>query len=350
MEDFFANGETILTSWIELLVNSFDIFADFYIEEVEKVRQLLTSTSLFAERVLEYVVFAYSRLSDSSLFDHFFVIGAELAEEQFIKGLCDVASQAAHCFAAQDIVKAIIAASASLIEFLSHLFFDDDEAVLNKSNIYFRAMQFHNIFVSDGILTDLRSHNFLFDFDFVNLLVRALCIAYEYGDSNTATALQILAHDTSFFMIITIIEIATAFHIAVYTDNVAAIFNFLDLGVLVEAYLFTDNTPLLFAAQLGFTSLVHTLFTEGAADANAKEAFCFICLHFAAQNNFVNIVSLLIDAKGKKASVMTCNNVEDTPIVVAVRNGHVKIAKMLLKTHFQNPEICVDEKTENERE
>lgn len=177
------------------------------------------------------MAFAYSRPSDISLLDRLLIIGAELAEEQFFKGLCDVASKAAHCFAAQDVVRAIAAAPASLIEFLSHLSLDDDEAALNKSDIYFRAMKFHNIFVSDSILTDLRSQNLLSDSDLVDLLARVLCIAYEHGDSDTATTLQILVHDTPFFMIITTAKIATALHIAVCTVNSAAIFNLLNLCV-----------------------------------------------------------------------------------------------------------------------
>lgn len=346
--DFLAGGEVVLKGWIKLLVDSSDILADSYIEEVGKVRQLLASNALSDRQILEYVAFAYSRPSPTSLFDRLLILGAELAEEQFIKGLCDVASKAAHCFAARDVARAIAAAPASLIEILSHLPLDDDEAVLNKSDIYLRAIQLHNIPVADGMLTDLRSQNLLSDSNLADLLALALCIAYEYGDSDTATASQILAYNTPFSVITTTAIIGTTLQIAVCTANTAAVLNLLNLGVPIDAYIPTGHTHLHTAAQRGFTSLVHTLITKGAADVNAIEASDCTCLHFAAQNGFADIVRLLVDAEGGKASVMACNDVGNTPIVVAVRNGHVGIAKALLETHFQNPEVGFSDGTGSE--
>ena len=348
LKAFFAGGETVLKGWIKLLVDSSDILADSYIEEVGKVRQLLASTSLSDRQILEYVAFAYSRPSATSLFNRLLVLGAELADEHFIKGLCDVASKAAHCFAAKDVARAIAAAPASLLEFLLRLPLDDDEAVLNKSDICLRAMQLHNVPVTEGILTALRSQNTLSHSDLAELLADALCIAYEYGDSDTATMSQILAHNTS-SMIAIPAQIATALHIAVCTANTAAVLNLLNLGVPIEEHIPTCHRPLLLlAAQRGFTSLVRTLVTERAVDLRAKDTFGCTWLHFTAQYGFVDIVRLLIDVEGGKASVMACDDAGDTPIVLAVRNGHLGIAKVLLETHIQNPEVGFSEGTGSE--
>jgi ankyrin repeat protein len=348
-KDFFAGGETVLEGWIKLLVDSSDILADSYIEEVKKVRQLLASTSLPDRQVLEYVAFVYSHPSPTSLFDRLLVLGAELAEEQFIKGLCDVASEAAQGFTTQNVARAIAAAPPSWIKFLSRLPLDGDDAVLNKADIYLRATQLFNIPVADILLTDLRTQNTLSDSDLADLLARALCIAYEYGDTDTATALEILAHATPSSMITTTAKFETALHIAVCAANTAAVLNLLNLSVPIEAYTPTGHTPLLLASQRGFTSLVGILISEFAADVNATEVNGGTSLYFAAQSGFADIVRLLIDTEGGKASVMACNDAGDTPIVVAVKNGHVEIAKMLLETHFQNPDVGFSEGTGSDR-
>jgi hypothetical protein len=143
-KDFVAGGEMVLKGWIKLLVDSSDIFPESYNDEFDKVTLLLASTSLSNIQVLEYLAFAYSRPCSGSLFGRLLLHGAELADEQFIKGLCDVVSKAAQGFAAEDVARGIAAASPSLTEFLSHLPLDNDKAILNNSDIYLRAMQLHN--------------------------------------------------------------------------------------------------------------------------------------------------------------------------------------------------------------
>jgi serine/threonine-protein phosphatase 6 regulatory ankyrin repeat subunit B len=141
---------------------------------------------------------------------------------------------------------------------------------------------------------------------------------------------------------------ATALHIAVCTANTAAVMNLLDLGVPIEAYTPTGNTPLLLAAQRGFTSLVRTLITERAADVNAKDEFGGTSLHFAAQNGFADIVRLIIDAEGGGESIIACDYAGNTPITIAVKNEHVQIVKELLQTHFQNLDVRSNRENKSE--
>ncbi|KAL8857683.1 MAG: hypothetical protein Q9178_005718 [Gyalolechia marmorata] len=342
-KDFLTGGRTVLEGWIKLLVESSDILADEYVNEVDKVMQLLGSESLPNKRVLEYVSYAYSCPSSTPIFDRLLVLAAELADEQFIKGLCEVASRAEEPFTAEEVARAIAAAPLSLIDSLSQLPLRE-EANLNKSDIYLRALQLANTSVAGAILPNLRSQTSFSDADLADLFARALCIAYEYGDSDTATITQVLSHDTPSQLL------TTALHISVATCNIEAALNLLDLGVRIEAYTLTRQTPLLLAAQRGFTSLVRTLVTKREADVNAKDALSRTALHFAAQNGFEEIVGILVGAEGGKTTVIARDNAGDTPIVIAVRSGHEAVATFLVKTYLENPEVGLSEVTSSKED
>ncbi|KAL8639707.1 MAG: hypothetical protein Q9226_008841, partial [Calogaya cf. arnoldii] len=345
-KDFLTGGGAVLEGWIKLLVKSSDILADEYVNEVDKVMQLLGSESLPNKQVLEYVSYAYSRPSLTPIFDRLLVLAAELADEQFIKGLCEVASKAEKLFTAEEVARAIAAAPLSLIDSLSQLPLKDG-AILNKSNIYLRAIQLANTSVAGAILSNLSSQPSFSDADHADLFASALCIVYEYGDSDTVAASQILSHDTSSDLLTTTAKIATALHISMATCNTDAALNLLDLGVPIETYTPTRHTPLLLAAQRGFTSLVRTLVTKREANVNAKDELSRTALHFAAQNGFEEIVRILVGAEG---SVVACDDAGDTPIVVAVRSGHKAVATFLFKTHLENTEVGLSEVTSSEDE
>ncbi|KAL8929522.1 MAG: hypothetical protein Q9208_001191 [Pyrenodesmia sp. 3 TL-2023] len=348
-EDFLTGGGMVLEGWIELLVESSDILADEYVNEVDQVMQLLGSESLPSKQVLEYVSYAYSCPSSTPIFDRLLVLAAELADEQFIKGLCEVVSEAEKLFIAEEVARAIAAAPLSLTDCLFQLPLRDG-AILNKSEIYLRAMQLANTPVADAIFPNLPSQTSFSDRDHADILAHALCIAYEYGDSDTAMVSQILSHDIPSELLITTANIATALHISVATCNTNAALNLLDLGVPIEAYTPTGQMPLLLAAQRGFTSLVRTLVTKREADVNAKDALSRTALHYAAQNGFEEIVRILVGAEGGEMSVIARDDAGDTPIVVAVRSGHGAVATFLLKTHLENPEVEPSEMTWSEEE
>ncbi|KAL8926635.1 MAG: hypothetical protein Q9172_001671, partial [Xanthocarpia lactea] len=342
-KDFLTGGGTVLEGWIRLLVESSDILADEYVNEVDKVMHLLGSESLPNNQVLEYVSYAYSCPSSTPIFDRLLVLAAELADEQFIKGLCEVASKAEEPFTAEEVARAIAAAPLSLIDSLSQLPLRDG-AILNKSDIYLRAMQLANTPVAGAILQDLRSQTSFSDADHADLFVHALCIAYEYGDPDTATISQIISHDTRSELL------TTALHISIAVCNTDAALNLLDLGVPIEAYARTGDTPLLLAAQHGFTSLVRTLVTKREADVNAKNVLSRTALHFAAQNGFEEIVRILVGAEGGNTSVIARDNAGAPPIVVAVRSGHEAVATFLIKTRLEDPEVGLSEVTWSEEE
>ncbi|KAL9639493.1 MAG: hypothetical protein Q9204_001068 [Flavoplaca sp. TL-2023a] len=346
---FLTGGKTVLAGWIKLLVESSDIFADEYVNKVDKINevdmalQLLGSESLLNKQVLEYVSYAYSCPSSTPIFDRLLVMAAELADEQFIKGLCEVTSKAEEPFTAEEVARAIAAAPLSFIDFLSQLPLRDG-AILNESDIYLRAMQLANIPVAGAILPNLRSQTSFSDADLADLFARGLCIAYEYGDCDTATLSQVLSHDTPSELL------TTALHISIVTCNTDAVINLLNLGVPIEADTPTGHTPLLLAAQRGFTSLVRTLVTEREADVNANDASRRTALHFAAQNGFEEIVQILVGAEGGKESVVARDDAGDTPIVVAVRSGHEAVAIFLVKTHLENPEGEMTRSEEDDEE
>lgn len=337
----------MLKGWIKLLVESSNILTDEYVNEVDKVMQLLGSKSLPNEQVLEYVNYAYSCSSSTSIFDRLLVLATELANEQFVKGLCEVASKAKKSFTVEEVARAIAAASLSLIDSLSQLSLKD-EAILNKSDIYLRAMQLANTPIANAILPNLRSQTSFSDADLADLFARGLCIAYEYDDSNTAS--HILSHDTPSELLTTTAQIATALHISMATCNTDAALNLLDLDVSIEAYTPTGHTSLLLAAQRGFTSLVRTLVTKLEADVNAKNALSRTALHFAAQNGFEEIVRILVGAEGEKTSVIARDDAGDTPIVVAMRSGHEAVATLLIKGHLENPRSELSEMSWSEEE
>ncbi|KAL8945462.1 MAG: hypothetical protein Q9211_000027, partial [Gyalolechia sp. 1 TL-2023] len=341
-KDFLAGGVTVLEGWITLLVKSSDILANEYVDEVDMVMQLLGSESLSKKQVLEYVSYAYSCPSSTPIFDRLLVLAAELADELFIKGLCEVASEGEKPFTAEAVARAIAAAPQSLVHSLPQLPCRDG-AILNYSDIYLRAIQLGNISVADSFLPTPGSQTSLSDADIAdgNLFACALCVAYEYGDSDAGRASQILLSES----LTTTTEIATALHISMATCNTDAALKLLDLGVRLEEI---GQTPLLLATQRGFTSLVRALVTDREADVNATDGFGRTALHFAAQNGFEMILRILLKAKEGEKSVIARDNEGDTPIVLAVRSEHEEVASYLAKTYSDKLEFRVSEGTKME--
>ncbi|VAW58181.1 hypothetical protein MNBD_GAMMA11-1036 [hydrothermal vent metagenome] len=91
-----------------------------------------------------------------------------------------------------------------------------------------------------------------------------------------------------------------------------------------------DATPLLMAAQEGYTQIV-TVLLKANADVNAAEKTNGATpLHMAAENGHTQIVAILLKAN---ADVNVAGIDGGTPIYIAAQNGHTQIVATLLKAN-----------------
>ena len=114
-------------------------------------------------------------------------------------------------------------------------------------------------------------------------------------------------------------------HAAVRYGNIEAVKQHLAAGTNVSFRNKNGDTPLNYAAFLGYMEIVELLVKNGA-NVNSKGLADWTPLHLAAQNNKEKIVQLLI-ANGAEVNPYTSPGFGGTPMDVA--NG--KIADLLRK-------------------
>lgn len=88
--------------------------------------------------------------------------------------------------------------------------------------------------------------------------------------------------------------------------------------------------PLHQAAKLGFLSVVKTLLTS-KCQVNARDAFGRTALFGAVQSNQLEVVTYL--CQEAKASLTTVDNLGNTCLHVAAKNGHASMVNFLLTYH-----------------
>jgi uncharacterized protein len=140
-------------------------------------------------------------------------------------------------------------------------------------------------------------------------------------------------------------------------------------GTLADTCDRTGTTPLMFAANLGYTEIARSLLDAGANINLPRKRYKLTALMLAASANQVDIVQLLVTRgadvnainedgstalmaaalKGyidvvkvllaANADVNIADKDDDTALKVAVKQGHSKIVKILLQTQMSIPKM-----------
>jgi ankyrin repeat protein len=122
----------------------------------------------------------------------------------------------------------------------------------------------------------------------------------------------------------------TALHIAAIngrTDNIKAL-----LAAQPKIVNLIDNkrkVAFFYALKLGEIEPIKAFLDSGTVKINDEIGRSrFRPLHFAAAQGNYELVEFLLDRKGK---VLAMDKFKRTPLIHAVKNGHVKVAALLLR-------------------
>lgn len=102
----------------------------------------------------------------------------------------------------------------------------------------------------------------------------------------------------------------------------------LGAGALPDIRDVHGKTALINAAEQGYDVIVDRLI-RAKADVHLKTDEGWTALHLAAQNNFVAIVSMLLEAGVDPDALVRMNGI--TPCLLAATRGHYGVMKVLLK-------------------
>ncbi|KAE8417856.1 ankyrin repeat-containing domain protein [Aspergillus pseudocaelatus] len=105
---------------------------------------------------------------------------------------------------------------------------------------------------------------------------------------------------------------------------------------------FHGMTPLHVACKHGYLTFVESILAREDVNINALDAACQTPLCYAIDSNSDGVIQLLLENKSTDHS-QPDNNQGKTPLYVAAKNGHSKLAVMLMQRYKASPNCWCDE-------